>query len=163
MADTVEDGMVVAMHYTLTGEDGVVIDSSSGGQPLYYLHGARNIVAGLERQLTGKHVGDKVNAVVPPEEGYGLRQGPGAQAVPRTNFPPEAKIQTGMVFHADDGQGNAFPVWVTDANDTEVFIDANHPLAGATLNFAVEIVEIRAASEEEKGHGHVHGPGGHQH
>ncbi len=163
MADTVQNGMVVAMHYTLTGEDGVVIDSSSGSQPLYYLHGARNIVAGLERQLLGKSVGDKLDAVVPPEEGYGLRQGPGPQAVPRTNFPPEAKIQTGMVFHADDGGGNAFPVWVTDANDTEVFIDANHPLAGATLNFAVEIVEIRAASEEEKTHGHVHGPGGHHH
>jgi len=155
MADTVQDGMVVAMHYTLTGEDGAVIDSSSGAEPLYYLQGARNIVPGLERQLAGKSVGDKVDAIVPPEEGYGPRQGPGPQPVPRTNFPPEANIETGMVFHADDGSGKAFPVWVTDVNDTEVFIDANHPLAGATLNFAIEIMEIRPATEQEKAQGHV--------
>lgn len=158
MADSVRDGMVVAMHYTLTGEDGNVIDSSSGGQPLHYLHGAKNIVPGLERQLTGKNVGDKVDAVVPPEEGYGLRQGPGPQPVPRTNFPPDANIQAGMVFHADDGNGNAFPVWVAHVTETEVFIDGNHPLAGATLNFAIEIVEIRPATEDEVRQGQALAP-----
>ena len=162
-SETVQDGMAVAMHYTLTGENGEVIDSSSGSEPLHYLHGARNIVAGLERQITGLSVGDKVNAVVPPEEGYGLRHGPGPQPVPRTNFPPEANIQAGMVFHAQDEQGQAFPVWVTGVEGDEVFIDGNHPLAGVTLNFAVEIVSIRAATEEEQSHGHVHGPGGHHH
>jgi FKBP-type peptidyl-prolyl cis-trans isomerase SlyD len=162
-SETVQDGMAVAMHYTLTGETGEVIDNSSSGEPLQYLHGARNIVVGLERQLTGLSVGDKINAVVAPEEGYGVREGPGPQPVPRTNFPPEANLEAGMIFHAEDEHGQAFPVWVTGVEEDEVFIDGEHPLAGVTLNFAVEIVSVRPATDEEKSHGHIHGPGGHDH
>ena len=159
---TVQDGMVVAMLYTLTDGEGTVIDAS-GDAPLYYLQGYGNIVPGLERQIAGASQGDKIDAVVPPEEGYGEKQGPGPQGIARTNFPADVDVQEGMMFQADDGEGNLVPIWVVGVQDEQVFIDTNHPLAGVTLHFAVELTEVRPATAEEKAHGHVHGPGGHHH
>lgn len=153
---------VAAFHYTLTNAQGEIIDSSSGREPLTYLHGAGNIVPGLEREMAGKRAGDTFNVIVIPEEGYGLHQAELIQRVPRGAFQGVDEIEPGMQFHASGPQG---PMTVTVAaveGDT-VTIDGNHPLAGQTLHFAIEVTDVRAASEEELTHGHAHGPGGHHH
>jgi FKBP-type peptidyl-prolyl cis-trans isomerase SlyD len=160
--EIVADGTVVTMHYTLKDPQGEVLDSSSGREPLSYLHGASNIVPGLERQLAGKRVGDTVAAEVPPAEGYGERQGP-PQPVERSAFPEGSELAPGMQVVAEGPDGKSFPLWIVEVTDDKVMVDANHPLAGVTLHFDVEITELRAASEQEKAHGHPHGPGGHDH
>lgn len=163
MSDSIADGKVVEFHYTLTDGDGNVIDSSSGRDPLAYLHGASNIVPGLERQMADKAVGDKFMAVVPPAEGYGERHEGAGQTVPRTAFPDDLDVQVGMTFMARADNGQQVQVWVSGVQGDQVLIDLNHPLAGATLHFDVEVVTIRDATDEEKAHGHPHGPGGHDH
>lgn len=159
----VADGHVVSIHYTLTLASGQVVDSSEGRDPLAYLHGHANIVPGLEEQLAGRAVGDEVDAVVPPEKGYGARDPNGVQVVPRAHFPPDVDIQPGMQFQAQNEDGSAAILSVTAVAGDEVTVDLNHPLAGETLHFKVQIAEVRAATEEELQHGHVHGPGGHDH
>jgi len=154
----VQDGKIVQFHYTLKNTAGELIDSSTGSEPLSYLHGASNIVPGLERQLTGHGVGDSLDATVPPDEGYGERQGEGPQPVPRDAFPAEFLLQAGMQFVAQSPEGDRFPLWITSVEDDQVHVDRNHPLAGETLHFAVEITDIRDATEQEREHGHPHGP-----
>lgn len=150
-------GKVVFFHYTLTDADGEVIDSSEGMEPMPYLHGAENIVPGLERQMEGRLVGDRFTAVVPPEEGYGEVEGPGPQTIPRDAFPEDAELEEGMQFAAQDEEGNEMPLWVVSVEDDVVIVDQNHPLAGVTLHFQVEIVDMRDATEVEIAHGHPHG------
>lgn len=162
MQPLIADDKVVSIHYTLRDDDGDVIDSSSGGEPLEYLHGAGNIVPGLERQLAGKRIGDKLTAVVKPEDGYGVPQGPGPQAVPRASFPEDVELEEGLQFFAGGPDGD-IPLWVVAVEDDVVLVDANHPLAGVTLHFEVEVVGLRDATADEKEHGHPHGEGGHHH
>ncbi len=153
---------VVYMHYTLTNDEGKVLDSSSGGEPLVYLHGGGNIIKGLEKALEGKQAGDKLNVKVPPEEGYGVRDESAIQKVPRRAFQGVRDLKPGMRFTA---QGNHGPVEVTviSIQGDMVTIDGNHALAGVALNFEVEITKVREATAEELLHGHVHGAGGHHH
>lgn len=153
---------VVSIHYTLTGDDGAVIDSSEGREPLTYLHGAKNIVPGLERALEGKTPGEDIAVTVPPEEGYGQRNDELVQPVPKSNFPDGVDPQLGMQFQAQTAAGPRL-VKVVEVEEETVIIDANHPLAGKLLNFNVSVVDIRDATPEELQHGHVHAPGGHQH
>jgi len=153
---------VVAFHYTLTNDAGEVLDSSEGRQPLTYLHGAGNIIPGLERQLEGRAAGDKLNVAVSPEEGYGEVQPQLVQEVPRDAFQGVDNVEPGMQFQADT-QGGPLMVTVTKVENDTVTVDGNHPLAGQKLNFDVEIATVRAASEEEVQHGHVHGEGGVEH
>lgn len=150
---------VVHMHYTLTDTAGKVIDSSSGGEPLAYLHGAGNIIPGLEKQLTGKTVGDKLSVTVAPEEGYGVRDEKLIQQVPRRAFQGVKDVRPGMSFSAGQGQN----VTVVAVQGDMVTVDGNHALAGQTLKFDVEIMKVREATAEELMHGHVHGDGGHHH
>jgi FKBP-type peptidyl-prolyl cis-trans isomerase SlyD len=157
----IEDQKVVSIDYTLTGSDGQVIDSSEGRGPLAYLHGAGNIIPGLEKALAGKSAGDAVNAKIPPSEAYGEKDPQLVQAVPRDRFPAQ-DIKVGMQFQAQGG-GQSRVVTVVNVDPENVTIDANHPLAGQTLNFDVKVVEVRDATQEELAHGHVHGAGGHQH
>lgn len=159
----IADGMVVSVHYTLKAEDGEVIDSSEGEEPLMYLHGAGNIVPGLEKQLTGHNVGERIKAVVAPEDGYGEHSGDEPQMVPRAKFPEEADLYEGMEVMAQADEGEMIPMWIVGLTDDHVLVDENHPLAGMTLHFDVEIADIRAATEEELAHGHPHGPGAHAH
>lgn len=153
---------VVSIHYTLTNDSGAVLDSSSGGEPLAYLHGNGNLIPGLEKALEGRGSGEKLNVKVAAAEGYGVRDPSLVQDVPRRAFKGIDDIRVGMQFQADSNQGPRM-VTVTRIAGDMVTVDGNHPLAGEDLNFAVEISEVRDASEEELDHGHVHGAGGHHH
>ncbi len=157
MADSIQDGTVVIMHYTLKNDEGEVLDSSDGTDPMPYLHGADNIVPGLEVALGGKAVGDKVSVVVAPADGYGDASGVPDQGVPRDQFPAELEIEPEMQFIADADNGEMIPVWVTRVTADEVFLTTDHPLAGENLHFEVEIVSLREPTESEKEHGHPHG------
>ena len=154
---------VVLIHYTLTDDGGKVLDSSSGGDPLAYLHGQGNIIPGLEKALEGKQAGDKLNVRVEPAEGYGVRDDSLVQQVPRRAFGSVSKVEPGMQFHAQSAQGQMRVVTVTHVKGDMVTVDGNHPLAGEVLVFDVEVAEVRDATGEELAHGHVHGPGGHHH
>lgn len=162
MAETIREGMVALFHYTLKNDEGQVLDTSDGREPLAYLHGAGNIVPGLERELEGKGAGARFDAVVAPEDGYGERQGK-SQAVERTAFPKGVEIAVGMMFQAQTPDGEVVPLWVERVSEDTVWVDPNHPLAGVTLHFAVEVVGVREATESEVEHGHPHGPDGHHH
>lgn len=146
---------VVAIHYTLTNGEGQVLDSSQGGNPLFYLHGHNNIIPGLEKQLEGCSVGDDFEVAVEPAEGYGERDDNLKQQVPREAFQGVDSIEPGMQFQTD-GPGGTMVVTVAEVDETTVTIDANHPLAGVALNFKGSVESVRDAREEEIDHGHPH-------
>lgn len=155
----VSEHKAVTIHYTLTNPEGDVIDSSRGGEPLSYIQGIGALVPGLERELEGKSAGDNVTVSISPEEGYGERSQQLIQAVPKELFKVDGDIEVGMRFHAEAEHGIELVEVVAVGEDT-VTIDANHPLAGQTLNFDVDIVDVRDATAEEIEHGHIHGEGG---
>ena len=152
----------VKFNYILKDDDGKILDQSQEGQPLGYLHGHNNIIPGLEQQLEGKSAGETLTAIVEPADGYGDYQEQAVQQVPRDTFQGVEDIQPGMQFQSEAG-GQVMLVTVTEVNDKEVTVDANHPLAGKRLTFEVEIQEVRAATEDEINHGHAHGVGGVEH
>jgi FKBP-type peptidyl-prolyl cis-trans isomerase SlyD len=155
---------VVSIQYKLSDDEGDVLDSSEGGEPLVYLHGADNIIPGLEKELTGKQVGDSLKVTIQPEDGYGAVDEEMIQTVDRSSFDGVDKIEPGMQFEAaGDEDGEPQLIVVVDVTDDEVTVDGNHPLAGEVLHFEVTVDEVREATEEELTHGHAHGPGGHHH
>jgi FKBP-type peptidyl-prolyl cis-trans isomerase SlyD len=156
------DQKVVTLHYTLTDNEGRLIDKSDDGS-FAYLHGARNIIPGLEDALTGKTAGEELTVAVAPEDAYGARDDSMLQQVPKNMFEDTSQIAVGTQFHAQGPNGEMLVVTVMEVADEHVVVDGNHPLAGVELNFDVKIVDVRDASEEEVEHGHVHGPEGHQH
>ena len=158
----IEKNRVVFLHYTLKGDDGTVIDSSSGRQPMSYLHGKNNIIPGLEQALAGRNAGDKVEVAIAPDQGYGRRDDRLVQILPRSKFEGVGDLKPGMQVRASGSQG-ARLVTIVRVDRDFITVDANHPLAGRTLHFAVEITEVRKATHEEVSHGHVHAPGAHQH
>ena len=151
----IADNAVVAIHYTLKDSTGDVLDSSEQQEPLNYLHGAGNIIAGLESALLEKSVGDALEVTVEPAEAYGERNENLVQTVPRSSFEGVEKIDVGAKFEASTDQGPVSVV-VTEVTEDSVVVDGNHPLAGQTLHFSVEVIEVREASAEEIDHGHVH-------
>ncbi|WP_323841704.1 MULTISPECIES: peptidylprolyl isomerase [unclassified Moraxella] len=153
---------VVKFNYTLTNNQGEVLDQSHG-EPLAYLHGHHNIIPGLEGQMEGKSAGDKFVAVIAPSDAYGEYLAEAVQSVPRTNFQGVDNIEVGMQFQSQTDDGHVMLVTVKEVTDEEVVVDGNHPLAGQELTFDVEIVEVRAATADEIAHGHAHGAGGHHH
>ena len=160
--DKITDGVVVSMTYVLTVE-GEEVGRAGADEPLEYLHGAENIVPGLEQALEGKSAGEKLSVTVSPELGYGPRQGGGAQSVPRDAFPPGVQLEEGMAFTVENEDGEELDLWVVAVEKDQVMVDVNHPLAGVTLCFDVEVVSVRDSTAEERHHGHPHGPGGHHH
>ena len=158
----IADQTVASFHYNLTNDAGEVVDSSRGREPLVYLQGAGNIVPGLESAMEGRRSGERFTVDVAPEEGYGLRHEQLVQDVPRSAFQGVDAIEAGMSFQASTPQGT-HSVTVTRVTDDTITVDGNHPLAGQTLHFDIEVTQVRAASAEELAHGHVHGPGGHHH
>ncbi len=155
----ISENSVVTMNYTLTDDKGNKLDESQDSS-FAYLHGANNIIPGLEKELEGKQAGDSMTVTVAPAEGYGERNDAMVQQVSRDMFEMDDEIQAGMQFHAASPEGQMLIVTVTDVDGDDITIDGNHPLAGVTLTFAVNIVEVRDASEEEIAHGHVHSAGG---
>ncbi len=151
----------VLLNYTLKDTEGAVLESSVDADPLAYLHGHGNIIVGLEKELAGKAVGDKLEVTVEPAEAYGEHSADMVQVVDRSLF-EGMDVAPGIQFQAQTSQGVQV-VTVVSADDDEVTIDGNHPMAGKTLVFDVEVLEVRDASEEELQHKHVHGPGGHHH
>jgi FKBP-type peptidyl-prolyl cis-trans isomerase SlyD len=162
MSEQIREGKVASFHYTLTDDNGNVLDSSSGADPLAYLHGHGNIVPGLEKEMEGKQPGDQFRVTVPPAEGYGEREGE-PQGVERDRFPAHMDIRPGMQFQAQTDTGEVVVLWVDRVEDGKVYVDENHPLAGVTLTFQVEVVGVRDATAEELAHGHVHDGHGHHH
>jgi len=152
----------VTIHYTLTNQAGDVVDSSRDGEPLAYIHGIGALVSGLESELDGKAIGDNVTVTVQPEDGYGHKTPELIQSVPKEAFQFDGDIEVGMRFQAETDHGVEL-VEVVAVDDSTVTVDANHPLAGETLNFDVEIVAVRDATAEEVEHGHIHAEGGCQH
>jgi FKBP-type peptidyl-prolyl cis-trans isomerase SlyD len=158
----IADKRVVTLAYTLKDIDDNILDQSDDGS-FCYLHGASNIIPGLENALAGKGAGDELSVSIPPEEAYGVRDEARIQAVPRAMFPDDVEIEVGMQFHAQNPDSHAMMVTVAKVEDDSVTVDGNHPLASVQLNFEVRIMDIRDATAEELEHGHVHGPHGHHH
>jgi FKBP-type peptidyl-prolyl cis-trans isomerase SlyD len=156
MSLLIGDNLVVSMHYKLTDDDGNVLDSSEGSEPLAYLHGAGNIIPGLETALVGKAEGDSLQVRVEPAEGYGEVMPNLIQTVQRAAFQGVASVEEGMAFEAQAQDGSVQRIVVRKVDGDEVTIDANHPLAGVVLHFDIEIVGVREATEEEVVHGHPH-------
>jgi FKBP-type peptidyl-prolyl cis-trans isomerase SlyD len=158
----IANGTVVALEYKLHLGDGELIDASEPGSPLFYIQGAGNIVPGLERALEGLAKDAALQVVVQPEDGYGTHDPEGVQNVPKPAFGPELP-EVGNQYTARGPEGEMVPFVVKEILEEVVVVDLNHPLAGKTLHFDVVVREVREASEEEREHGHVHGPGGHHH
>ncbi|WP_295859088.1 peptidylprolyl isomerase [uncultured Fibrobacter sp.] len=144
----IADKTVVQMHYTLTSDEGKVIDSSEGREPLQYIQGAHMIVVGLEKAMVGHEVGDKFDVKVIPAEGYGEYDERMTQEVPLDVFQDVQNVEAGMMFYAQTPMG-PMPIRVKSVSGDKAVIDANHELAGQNLNFAIEVVDVREATEEE--------------
>lgn len=156
------DKCVVSMHYKLTDDKGQLIDASTDN-PLVYIHGTGTLIPGLEKELIGKTSGDEVKVTVSPEEAYGPIIPQLIQSLPMDTFQGVENVEVGMEFEASNENDEKMIVRIEAINEDDVTINGNHPLAGKTLKFDVNIVEVRDATEEELSHGHVHGEGGHQH
>lgn len=160
---TIQQHKVVSIHYkVIDAASEEEIDSSENGEPMIYLHGASNIIPGLEQALEGKVVGDELEVTVEAAEAYGEYSEDRVQQVPIEAFEEMEKVEPGMVVTAET-EGGQVNLVVTEVDEATVTVDANHPLAGKSLKFDVKVESIRDASEEELAHGHVHGPGGHEH
>lgn len=153
---------IVSIHYRVSEDQGEEIETSHGRAPMAFLFGHGNIIPGLEQAIAGRAVGDAFDAVIEPEQGYGKRREDFVQRVPKKYFRDGEHLKPGMstTLSTRDGLRS---VTVLKIGSSVVDVDLNHPLAGKTLRFAVEIVDVRDASEEELAHGHAHGPEGHHH
>jgi len=151
----ITDKAAVSIHYTLTTPGGEQLDSSIGDEPLLYLHGMGNIIPGLEAALVGKSVGDKFNVSIEPAQAYGEIDPEMVQVVSKRMF-EDMDLEVGMQFHADVSHGSGI-ITVTEIDGDDVTVDGNHPLAGETLIFDVELIDVRPATADELAHGHVHG------
>ncbi|MGV6818759.1 MAG: FKBP-type peptidyl-prolyl cis-trans isomerase [Thiotrichales bacterium] len=155
----VENKKIVMLNLTMKDDQDVLIEELTDGS-FGYLHGAGNIIPGLEQALEGKSAGDEITVTLTPEDAYGEIDPDQIQQVPRNMFPADTEIQPGMQFHAETPEGHPMIVTVTHAEGDTVVIDGNHPLAGVTLKCDASIVAVRDATEEELSHGHMHSSGG---
>ncbi len=153
--ETIADGKVIAVTYALSLPDGTEIEKSD--EAFEYLHGAGNIIPGLEEALLGKSVGDHVDVTVGPEKAYGEHDAQGVQTASRENFPADMQLEAGMQFMTETDDGVQIPGCITAVEGEEVTVDFNHPLAGQTLKFSVDVLGVRDATPEETEHGHPHG------
>ena len=158
----IAENKVVTINYTLRDDNKTILDSAQDSD-FAYLHGAQNIIPGLESALEGKAVNDELSVSIAPTDGYGERNDDMTQIVPKEMFGVDGDIEVGQQFNAASPEGHEIMVTVMAVDDENITVDGNHPLAGATLHFEVKVMDIRDASEEELEHGHVHGPGGHDH
>jgi len=158
----IENGVVVTFHYTLNDKEGKAIESSRETDPTVYLHGANNILPKLEAEFTGKQAGDRFQLSLDAADAYGERRENSIERVPAKYLKHAGKLTPGKVVRLNTEQG-VMVVTVVKVGKFSVDVDSNHPLAGQDVTYDVEIIEVRAATEEEKAHGHAHGVGGHHH
>ena len=158
----ISDGHVVSFHYTLSNPEGEVMESTRDGDPSLYLHGADNLLPGLEAELSDREAGERFQVTLPPERAYGQRREGLTQRVPSKYLKHAGRLRPGQAVKLNTGQG-VRTVTVLKVGKFNVDVDLNHPLCGWTLVFDVEILDVRTATPEELAHGHAHGPGGHQH
>ena len=156
---TIQKNSVVTINYTLKDETGGLIESPEGQEPLTYLHGQGNIIPGLEASLEGKSAGELIKISIPPEDAYGVWEESNIMNIPKEQFSGVDDIKAGMQFSVHSNEGEQI-VTVTKVEGETVTVDANHPLAGKTLNFDVTVLGIRDATKDELEHGHAHGAGG---
>jgi FKBP-type peptidyl-prolyl cis-trans isomerase SlyD len=156
----IETNKVVSIHYTLTNDEGVTLDTSSGRAPLEFIQGKKNIIPGLEKELEGKIIGEKLSVRITPENGYGVHNPQMIQTVPMEQFKHIPNVQVGMNFQFNHPEGGTTILRAVEVTPEHVVLDANHPLAGVHLNFAVEVLAVRSATEDELHHGHLHGGAG---
>lgn len=155
--NSVGDDKVISLDYTLRLDDGEIVDSSSGREPLEFIQGQGQIIPGLEQELYGMEVGDEKAVTVTPEDGYGERQADRVQTIPRDAFPDDMELEQGMqVRLQDSNSGQVFEAFVEEIHPESVKLDFNHPLAGETLYFDVKIAGVREATDDELSHGHAH-------
>ena len=155
MSQTISKDMVVSLHYSLSLDGGEEVDHTTPNEPLMYLHGHENILPALEKKLSGHKVGKKLKVVIPAEEAYGLYDESGVYSMDRSLFPADFELEVGMLLDLKDDNGEEMDAFVESITDDEVILDNNHPLAGETLHFAVEVLDIRPATAEEIDHGHA--------
>jgi len=160
--DSVQNGVVVSMEYTLK-INGEVIDSSEGQDPLEFLTGHGNIISGLEREMIGMKVGDSKDVVVPPADGYGDYDEEAYLDVPKNQFPKDMEVEEGLELTVRDDSGQGRYARIESVEGETVRLNFNHPLAGDELHFSVKVVNLREPTSEELDHGHVHQDGGHHH
>jgi FKBP-type peptidyl-prolyl cis-trans isomerase SlyD len=159
----VEKDKIVSFHYSLTEESGAPVEDSREREPLVIMFGRGNIIAGLEQAMAGHVAGDRFDVVVPPAQGYGERREDATQRVPKKYFRDAEHLQPGMTTVLNTKDNRQQMVTVTKVGSSVIDVDLNHPMAGKTLHFAIEITDVRDAGADELAHGHVHGLGGHQH
>ena len=156
----VGDGLVVSLAYSLRLDDGEEIDTAAGDDPLVYLHGAQNIIPGLERALAGLKIGDARSVTVSPDDAYGEMDPDAFELVPYDAFPGDLELEEGMGLRmVESGTGRQMEAYISELRDDGALLDMNHPLAGETLHFDVEVVGLRQATTEEIAHGHAHSDG----
>ena len=151
----VEKNKVVAIDYTLKDDNGEVLDSSAGRQPLCFIQGVGNLIPGVENALEGKSAGERLEITVPPETGYGVRDDSLVMSIEREKFGEVEDLKEGLRFRMDTPDGPMI-FTVLNIGDTEVQVDGNHPLSGMMLNFDITVQSVRDATSEELDHGHVH-------
>lgn len=158
----IDNGTVVSFLYTLSDTAGSTIETNRDGDPAVYLHGAKNVVPKLEAAFAGKTAGDHFELTLTPLDAYGERRDNAIERVPAKYLKHAGKLTAGLAVQLNTKEGVTL-VTVVKVGKFSVDVDTNHPLAGQALNYAIDIVDVRAATDEEKAHGHAHGVGGHQH
>lgn len=158
----IENNRVVQIHYTLKDDQGEILDSSIGQDPLPYIHGVGALIPGLEKELLGKQAGEKFSVVIAPADGYGEYDEDQVFEVSSDGFEEGDELELGMQVQLDTEDGPAIAT-VTEIDGEQVTLDLNHPLSGVSLHFEVEVMEVREATKQELDHGHVHTPGAHHH
>ncbi len=153
---------VVQFNYRLNDEAGAPVEASDPGEPVAYLHGHGNLISGLEKALEGRESGAQFSVTLPPEEAYGARQADAVQRIAVKHLRGARRWQPGMVAEVETDHGPR-QVQIIKVGKFMADVDTNHPLAGKTLTFEIEVVAVREATEEELAHGHAHGAGGHHH
>jgi FKBP-type peptidyl-prolyl cis-trans isomerase SlyD len=154
----IEDGKIVAIAYTLKGDDDAILDAADAKDPLEYLHGPDSgLIAGLVKALEGRIVGDHVSLSLTPDDGYGARDDSKIRKVPLRRFGAQ-KVRVGARLGMDSGGGRIEGVLVLSLQGDYATVDPNHPLAGKNLQFEVDVVQVRDATAEEREHGHPHSP-----
>ncbi|MCS7069867.1 MAG: peptidylprolyl isomerase [Anaerolinea sp.] len=156
----VAPGMVVSIAYTLT-VDHEQIASADASEPLQYLHGAQEILPGLENALEGRHVGDKFSITLPPDQAYGDYDEDNIEEIDREDMPDADEFEVGMVVDVEDEDGYNYLAHIREITDDTIVLDFNPPLAGKTLHYDVEVLAVRPATDDEIAHGHAHGPHSH--